>query len=414
MAGLNHHAAALGDLERFRFPDEEAFLSAARERFKGALLLQTCNRVEVLVHGDAQALTDFLHDQGRDTFEILDGVEVLRHLLEVAAGMDSMIIGEDQILGQLKKALALTQEAGTCDPIIDLCIKKAVHVGVEVRRRTEINRGAVSIGSAAVALAEDLLGSLDGRHILVLGSGEMGLLVAQALAARDLTAIYVANRTYERALVLAEKIGGKAVNFSELTRYITLSDVVITCTSAPHPIITREILGRAMRDRCWPTEGHPRPLVVVDIAQPRDVEEDAAEVDGVSLYTIDNLRDVNEHTIETRRTEAARAETFIEEELDRFLSQVNCASAGEVLSGLYTWAEAVRTRERDRALTRLQGCGPETKVVIDDLSRVLTKKLLIDATFSIRSCAEQGRIEDAEQLVRAITRGDRLCSRRDD
>ncbi|QYZ80365.1 glutamyl-tRNA reductase [Methanofollis formosanus] len=414
MAGLNHHTAALGDLETFRFPDEETFLAAARERFKGALLLQTCNRIEVLVHGDAQGLTAFLHEQGREAFDILEGVEVLSHLLEVAAGIDSMIIGEDQILGQLKRALALAQESGACDPIIDLCIKKAVHVGVEVRRRTEINRGAVSIGSAAVALAEDLLGSLDGRHILVLGSGEMGMLVAKALAARDLTAIYVANRTYERALVLAEKIGGKAVNFSELTRYITLSDVVITCTSAPHPVLTREILARAMRDRCWPTEGHPRPLVVVDIAQPRDVEEGAAEVDGVSLYTIDNLRDVNEHTIETRRTEAARAEAFIEEELDRFLSQINGASADEVLRGLYTWAEAVRTRERDRALARLQGYGPETEAVIDDLSRVLTKKLLIDATFSIRSCAEQGRIEDAEQLVRAITRGDRLCSRRDD
>jgi glutamyl-tRNA reductase len=407
MAGLNHHTAALGALETFRFPDEEGFLTAARERFKGALLLQTCNRTEVLVHGDARALTDFLHDLGRESFEVLEDVEVLRHLLELAAGIDSMIIGEDQILGQLKGALALAQEHGASDPVIDLCIKKAVHVGVEVRKRTEINRGAVSIGSAAVALAEDLLGSLDGRHILVIGSGEMGMLVTKALAARDLTAIYVANRTYARALVLAEKIGGKAVNFSELTRYIALSDVVITCTSAPHPLLTRDVLARAMRDRCWPIDGHPRPLVIIDIAQPRDVEEDAAGIDGVNLYTIDNLRDVNEHTIEARRNEAARAEAFIEEELDRFLSQINGASADEVLRGLYTWAEAVRVRERDRALGRLRGCGPETEDVIDDLTRVLTKKLLIDATFSIRSCAEQGQIEDAEWLVRAITRGDR-------
>lgn len=414
MAGLTHHAAGLSDLEAFRFPDEEAFLMAARERFKGALILQTCNRIEVLVQGSAASLTAFLREQGRERFEIREGVDVLRHLLQVAAGIDSMIVGEDQILGQLKRAWTAAQEAGACSQVIDLCMKKAVHVGVEVRKQTNINRGAVSIGSAAVALAERLLTTLKGRHILVIGSGEMGMLVAQALAAKNLTAIYVANRTYERAVMLAGKIGGKAVHFNELRRYFTLSDVVITCTSAPHAVITREILAGVMKDRCWPLDGHPRPLVLIDIAQPRDVEEGAGEVDGVNLFTIDNLRDVNEHNMEARREEAARAEAFIEAEIDRFITMLNGAAADEVLGSLFTWAEAIRLRERDRACARLQGCSPATAAVIDDLTRVLTKKLLIDATYSIRACAENGQIEEAERLVNAITRGDRTCFQKED
>ncbi|TAJ44786.1 glutamyl-tRNA reductase [Methanofollis fontis] len=414
MAGLSHHTASLAELEDFRFDDEEAFLTAARQRFKGVVLFQTCNRIEILVHGEAGTLTAFLHETGRERFDILEGVDVLRHLLRVAAGVDSMIIGEDQILGQLKRAWTASQEAGSSDEITDLCMKKAVHVGVEVRRRTRINRGAVSIGSAAVALAEDLLSSLEGRHILVVGSGEMGMLVAQALAAKDLTAIYVANRTYERAVVLAEKIGGKAVNFGELRRYITLSDVVITCTSAPHAVITRDLMAGVMKERCWPLDGHPRPIVVIDIAQPRDVEAEAGGVDGVSLYTIDNLRDVNEHTLAERRSEADQAEAFIESELTRFIGLLNSASAEEVLRMLHTWAETIRVRERDRALSRLQGCRDDVPAVIDDLTRVLTKKLLIDATFSIRSCAEQGQMDEADRLLNAITRGNRSCFRKDD
>jgi len=139
-------------------------------------------------------------------------------------------------------------------------------VGVRVRRQTEINRGAVSVGSAAVTLAEKLLGTLRDRHILVIGSGEMGLLVTQALCAKDLTAIYVANRTYERAVMLAEKIGGRAVNFRDLYRYIALSDVVISCTAAPHPVIRTEDIREVMEKRLWPLDPAPRHLILIDIA----------------------------------------------------------------------------------------------------------------------------------------------------
>ncbi|ABS55756.1 Shikimate/quinate 5-dehydrogenase [Methanoregula boonei 6A8] len=411
VAGVSHHTADVLALEAFRFGDEPAFLAAAQKKFAGALLLQTCNRVEVIVEGDAASLRDFLESQERKGFFLLEGREALRHLFSLAAGIDSMIVGEDQIIGQLKKSLADGEAACTASPFLSLCINKAVHVGVGVRRTTKINRGAVSVGSAAVLLAESELGTLEGRHILVVGSGEMGLLVAQALAAKHLTAMYVANRTFGRAVILAEKIGGVAVRMNELYHYITLSDVVISCTSAPHPVIHKTALKEAMRDRCWPVEGHPRPLILVDIAQPRDVEEGAGAIDGVRLFTIDDLRQVNEQTMSTRRAEAERAAEYVDDELDLFIRQLHRKSADDCIAALHTWAEAVRVRERDRALARLGNMDERTAGVIDDLSRVLTKKILTDATASIRACAEEGDRDAAEALVRALTRGSAADSR---
>lgn len=408
IAGVSHHTANVGAIEAFRFANEPEFLQEAGRRFSAVLLLQTCNRVEVIVEGDEDALKEFLAEQGRKGFFVHEGKGALRHLFALASGIDSMIVGEDQIIGQLKKALADAQEAGTTSTFLEHCVNKAIHVGVEVRKRTLINRGAVSIGSAAVQLAEAEIGSLEGKHILVVGSGEMGLLVAQALAEKNLTAMYVANRTYGRAVILAKKIGGKAVRLSELYHYITLSDVVISCTSAPHPIIHTTDLKKAMKDRCWPVEGHPRPLLLVDIAQPRDVEEGADAVDGVRLFTLDNLRTINEQTMSTRKAEADRAHAFVEAELEIFLRHLNRRSADEVLASLHTWAETIRIRERDRALSRLGTKDPKVTEVVDDLTRVLSRKILTDATFSVRASAEEGDLATAELLVKAITHGERI------
>ena len=408
IAGVSHHTANVKALEAFRFPDEPGILLKAGQRFKGVLLLQTCNRVELIVDGDAEELRDFLIEQGRSDFFIHDGTGALRHLFSLASGIDSMIVGEDQIIGQLKKTLADAQESGTASPFLEFCINKAVHVGIEVRRRTLINRGAVSVGSAAVLLAESEIRSLEGKHILVVGSGEMGLLVAQALAAKQLTAMYVANRTYGRAVILANKIGGKAVRLSELYHYITLSDVVISCTSAPHPIIHKKELAHAMENWCWPVEGHPRPLILIDIAQPRDIEDGAETIDGVRLFSIDNLRTINEQTMSTRKAEAEKAREFVDAELEIFLRHLNRKSADEMLAALHMWADAVRVRERDRAIARLDCSDTRIAEIVDDLTRVLAKKLLTDATFSIRESAEEGDIAAAMALVRAITQGDRI------
>jgi glutamyl-tRNA reductase len=411
IAGLNHHTATVDMLESFRFPDEEAFLKKAKDRFRGVLLLQTCNRIEILVHGEAFSLVSLLQEEGRTDFSVLSGVDALHHLLELAAGMDSMIIGEDQIIGQLKTALDFSRERGCASPVLELCVNKAVHTGIEVRKQTQINRGAVSIGSAAVLLAEEQLGSLEGKRILVVGSGEMGMLVAQALAAKHLTAIYVANRTFGRAEILARKIDGKAVKLSDLPRYMLLSDVVISCTSAPHPVIHCNELRDIMKRRCWPLEGHPRPLILIDIAQPRDVEEGAEAIDGIHLFTIDSLRKINENTMNSRKSEAAKAGAYLEEELTQFIRLLNGKAADDTLAVLHTWAESIRIRERDRAISRIGSGDARTREVLDDLSRVLTSKILSDVTFSIRLCAEEGDIGYAESLVAAITRGEKICFR---
>jgi glutamyl-tRNA reductase len=414
IAGVSHHTADVQALEEFRFHNEEAFLKRARDHFRGAVLLQTCNRVEAIVHGEELALARFLEEYGRKNFSLMTGTDALRHLLELASGVDSMIVGEDQIIGQLKKSLAVSQELNCCSPVLELSLNKAVHVGAEVRKRTQINRGAVSIGSAAVLLAEEQLGSLKGKHILVIGSGEMGMLVAQALAAKDLTAIYVANRTHERAEFLARKIGGKAVRLDDLYRYMVLSDLVITCTSAPHPIIRCDDLREAMKGRCWPIDGHPRPIVIIDIAQPRDVEEGADRIEGVHLFTIDSLRRINDLTMESRRSEAERAHEFIEAELDQFVRLLNRKAADDLLAVLHSWAEAIRLRERDRALGRIGAKDERTTEVLDDLTRVLVSKLLTDATLSIRSCAEAGDLDAAEAIVRSITTGEKPCIHNED
>jgi glutamyl-tRNA reductase len=403
---LSHHDADVAALEAFRFPDEKAFLELARGRFKGVVLLQTCNRVEIVVQGERQSLVDFLAESGRDRFTVLENHEALRHLLELASGMDSLIVGEDQIIGQLKRALLTAEEMGTLSPLLRMCMDKAIHVGIQVRRKTAINRGAVSIGSAAVGLAEQMLGGLEKRHILVVGTGEMGMLVTKALAAKGLSAIYLANRTYERAVALADKIGGRAVNLKEMYHYIALSDVVISCTSAPHPIIHCAPLQNAMLGRKWPLEEHPQPLILIDIAQPRDVEEGAESIDGVRLFTVDDLREISENNIQARKNEMEQARELLKEELDHCIRLVKRASVDDILAGLYTWAEAIRLRERDRALNRMGIADERLALILDDLTHTLVKKLFSDTTYSIRAYAERGETDKAHSLVKAITEGD--------
>ena len=413
-AGISHREADIPALEDFRFPDEKEFMEEAGEHFKGIVLLQTCNRIEIFVHGDGATLDRFLKDKGRSGYRMLEGEDVLDHLLKLASGMESMIIGEDQILGQLRTALIMSQETGHCDRVLDMCINRAIHTGIEVRNRTKINSGAVSIGSAAVTLAEELLGTLEDRHILVVGVGEMGKLVAQAIAAKNLKAIYVTNRTYETAVDLADKIGGKAVKMDDLYRYISLSDVVISCTGAPHAVIHANELREALESRRWPLDEKERPLILIDIAQPRDVEEEIVNIHRVRVFTIDDLRSVSEKNMSIRKKQAEAAEKMISLDLISFVSMLNRTSADDILVDLYTWAESIRIRERDKALSRLKGADEKTRGVIEDFSKVLVKKMFSDATIAIRGCAESGDLEGAEKYVHAITRGNNPCIRKDD
>ncbi|HJK01559.1 MAG TPA: glutamyl-tRNA reductase [Methanocorpusculum sp.] len=409
IAGIDHSLLNQTQLTEYRFVDEIEFLTTSKKYFKGIILLQTCNRVEILVHGTGSALIDYLHSLGRTGFTLYEEEEALRHLLALAVGTESMIIGEDQILGQLKRAILLAHECGTSDSLLDLCINTAIHLGVTIRSKTHINRGAVSIGSAAVQLAEEQLGNLDGCNILVVGGGEMGKLVSQALAEKNLRAIYVTNRTYNHAVELAREIGGRAMHMDQLYPCIALSDVVISCTAAPHAIITAESLSIAMNERLWPLDSTPRKLILIDIAQPRDTEDSCRDIPGVHLFTIDDLRFIAEQNMEHRKDEAVHAGELIRFYLPEFIRLYNRTSAGDLVAGLYTWAESIRVRERDKALGKLDSLNSSSFDVIDDLTRVLTKKLLANLTLSIRASAECTDITTAKKLVDAITRGEQIC-----
>ncbi len=399
-------------LGHFRFKDENAFFEKAAKIFPGVVLLETCNRVEILVHGSAKQLRDFLHGEQRFGFDILEGEAALMHLLELAAGTKSMIIGEDQILGQMRRSLLLAESHDTNDVITDVCLNTAIREGVSIRQKTSINKGAVSIGSAAVLLAEELMGNLDGKNILVVGGGEMGTLVARALCEKNLRAIYVTNRSFDRAVLLAEEIKGRAMRLDQLYPCIALSDVVISCTGAPHLIIHAYELAETMNERFWPLDPEPRHLLLIDIAQPRDIDDACRDVPGVSLKTLDDLKSISEKNLAARKTECEHADVLVRVALPEFIKAFNRAASGDLTKSLYTWAEEIRQREKNKALSRLRDADPYLESVIDDLTSALTKKLLEDAAKSIRARAECTDTQTAEILLKAIISGEVSCIRR--
>ena len=400
LAVFSHAKHSSAELAACRFADESDFYASAP--FSGCMILQTCNRVEILIHGVADALFAYLAEAGKDGFTVLEGEAVLSHLLELAAGTQSLIVGEDQILGQMKKALSAAEEAGAADAVISACVSNAVRFGVSVRQKTAINRGAVSIGSAAVLLAEEELGTLDGRNILVVGGGETGRLVAKALSEKDIRAIYVANRSFENAVALAEEIGGRAMRLDQLYSCLAEADVVISCTAAPHEIIRAEPLSALMKTRLWPLDESPRKLLMIDIASPPDIEYACADISGVSLYTIDDLEGISKRNLESRRREIQSAEELISAYLPEFVRIINRTAAGDVLAELYSWAEDIRCREAEKAVRAIRS-GGDAEEIIEKLTLSLTKKLLDDAGAAVRRSAEECRIDQAKSLVTAIT-----------
>ena len=395
IASLAHHNTNVTTLEKARFHDEVQALTEISNYVHGALLLQTCNRVELIVQGSVDEVTSFLHTHGRDGFSYYHGYDALRHLLHLAAGIHSMIIGEDQILGQMRKALRTAEEVGVSSPLLKLCIDKAIHTGVFIRKRTGLNQGAVSVGSAAVLLAQEHLGDLSGKHILVFGSGEMGVLVANALCAKNLSAIYVANRTYDRACQLAEMIHGTAVKMDDIGRYLSLSDVVICCTTAPHFVLHEFDVKTALSQSQWPLDRTARQIVMIDLAQPRDIDPAVETIPGVALFTIDDLADINDAATLNRRERAQAAKEIIEEELVNFVGYYNQRSDEREIASLYLWAEQIRSREAERAIAKLPPllARPEhekTTHIIDDMSHALVKKLLSDLTRRVKEAAASG------------------------
>lgn len=371
----------------------------SHELVQECAVLKTCNRVEVYVVSPkgSKVLLDFAKHMKVSSriIDFLDHEESLRHLLRLTSGLESMIVGEDQILGQVKELFMMAKKANAIGKTLDTAFNKAIQVGKRIRSETGINKGSVSIGSAAVELAEKTLGGLQGKTVMVIGAGEMGALVAKALANKNIKVIYVANRTFDKAEALACELKGRAVRYESLEKYIPISDVVISATKAPHYILTHEIISRAMDKR------EKNELMLIDIGNPRNIESSVGEIPDISLHNIDSLRSISEANLEKRREEAKKAEIIIEEELALLKRQYKRQQADNIISALYSKVEEIREKEREEAVNKLKArhtIGDIEKQVLDDMTHSFANQILAEPTKILRDAAEQ----DDEAFLEAV------------
>ena len=396
---ITHKTARLPLIEAVTFKDTREALKIihAMENVDECVLLQTCNRVEfylVSKEGEkvAKNAKDFLAKQAGGLVDdvysaieyALDG-DALRHILRLASGLESMVIGEDQILNQVWEAYLDAASAKTAGIVLKHLFMRAVSVGRRVRKETGINKGAVSIGSAAVELAESLLGKLDEKKILVMGAGEMGTLVAKALARRCLKPIFIANRTYERAVKLAEELSGRAVRFDKLEKVLSDADVVICSTSAPHYLLTKSTISKVMAQR-----QNTNDLIIIDISNPRNVEKAAQEVEKVKLYDIDDLQLIAEKNKQKRQKSIEQASEIIERELVLLNRDIKILSVSDIVSLLFARAEEIRQKELAEALKMLGSVSAKEKKIIEDLTFILLKRTYVPIVENLRSAARDG------------------------
>lgn len=370
----------------------------SHELVEECAVLKTCNRVEVYVVSPkgSKVLLEFAKRMKVSSriVDFLDNDESLRHLLRLTSGLESMIVGEDQILGQVKELFMIAKKANAIGKILDTAFNKAIQVGKRVRSETGINKGSVSIGSAAVELAEKNLGGLDEKTVMVIGAGEMGTLVAKALANKYIKVIYVANRTFEKAETLACELNGKAINYESMVKYMPISDVVLSATSAPHFILTHEIVSRVMEER-------KKELTLIDIGNPRNIESSVAEIPGVRLHNIDSLKSISEANLAKRREEARKAEILIEEELTLLKKQYKRQQADNIISALYSKIEIIRGKECEEAINKLKArhtIGDIEREVLDDMTHSFANQILATPTKVLRSAAER----DDEHFLDAV------------
>jgi len=406
---LTHKTADVPLLEAVAFDDKGNALSEIRSLgfCDECVLLQTCNRLEIfLVNKDgehvAQKMREFLEKKaGAKADEISQAIEVsinqdaLRHILRVASGLESMVVGEDQVLNQLWDAFLVAEKAKTVGPVLKHVFNKAASVGLRVRNETGISKGAISIGSVAVELAGKLMGGFEGKKVLVMGAGMMGTLVAKALTRRSQSAIFIASRTYERAVKLAEQLNGMAVKFDKLAEALQDADVVICSTAAPHYLLTKDIVKDAMTRRT-----NTGKLFVIDISNPRNVETSIKEIQNVELYNLDDLQSIADRNKEERQKSADQATKIVEEELVLLERDIKAQAVRDVISYLLGNAEDVRQRELAKALSMLNGLNDKQKEVIDDLTLVLLKQTFLPIIQNLRKAA----IENDKELIDIATK----------
>lgn len=391
-------------MEAIAFKDKVDAIAEIRalENVEECLLLQTCNRIELFLVSAAGEKTltvakEYLarrahmhYEEAIKAIETSINHETFRHLLRVTSGLESMVIGEDQILNQVWDAYLEAENAKTLGPVLKHLFNRAVIIGRHIRNETGINKGAVSIGYAAVELAATLLGNLSEKKILVMGAGEIGTLVAKALARRCLSPIFIANRTYDRAVSLAEDLAGQAVKFDQLDKVLLDADVVICSTSAPHYLLTKEIVARLMNQR-----SNQNGLIIIDISNPRNVEKTVTEVEKVKLYNLDDLQLIANKNMAERQKCVDRAIEMIENELAVLDEDMKKLSVRLIISELLSEAEQIRQKELAKALSMLGSVDDKQKRVLEDLTSILLKQTFLPIIENLRSAASN----DDKQVI---------------
>lgn len=408
LIGVNHKSAPVEVRERLAIPEwriEEA--TRKLMEFPGideGLVLSTCNRVEMTVCSESGAdLRAFLRDYlltdasaiEQHLYEYSDD-QVIRHLFRVAASLDSMIVGEPQILGQVKQSYVIARAVGAVQSHLDTLLSRAFAVAKRVRTETAIGSSAVSVASVAVELAKKIFGSLQGRNVYVVGAGKMSELAARHLRSHGAGTIFVSNRTHERALQMAGKIDGTAIGFDHLYETADQADIVITSTGAPHAIFRREHGELFMQRR------KNRPMFFIDIAVPRDVDPAMSQVDGVFVYDIDDLQHVVETHVIDRGREAQRAELLIEEEVQRFQRRMQSLDAKPTIIALQERIESIRHSEVERLKSRLGSLTPEQQMAIDNLTRGIVNKILHPPISALKNASGTDQLAVTAESVRNL------------
>lgn len=408
VVGVSHQATPLDVRERLAFPLPEIrpALDQLQHFVHEGVLLSTCNRTEIYADvGHArtgrEALVRFLAEaRGMAPAEITDTafslgeVDAVRHLFRVSAGVESMIVGEPQILGQIRSAFELARTHQSLSASMSRLFEQALAVGKRVRTETAIAQNAVSLSYAAVALARDVLGDLRDRTVLVIGAGKMGDLAVQTLRAHGVNRLMVASRVMASAARLAARLGGAPRTLANIEEALVEADIVISSTAAGHHVLEAETVARAQAAR------NGRLLLLVDIAVPRDIDPAAGRLNNVHLYNIDELESICARNMELRRLELPRVETLISEEVARFESWRENREIAPVISALVDRAEGIRQAELERALARLAGLSERDRNVVQALTVSLVNKLLHTPIMRLK---EHGTTESARTYARTVT-----------
>ena len=401
--GLNHRTAPLDLLERVTIGDADlpkALHSLqARPHLNEVVVLSTCNRIEVYAdvekfHGAYQdirdALSELCHVMPEDFAHHLYAhydTDAVRHVFGVASGLDSAVLGEHEVLGQVRRAWDLAHAEGVAGSSISPLFRHALEVGKRVRTETSIGRHITSVSQAAVEMASQRLGGLEGRSVLVLGAGEMGEGMVIALANAGVARTAIANRTWQNALDLAARVAGEAVRMSDLPGALARADLLLTSTGATSMIVESSDVADVMAQRAG------RPLLIVDIAVPRDVDPAAARLDGVTLLDMDDLKAFADAGVRERQREVAAVRTIIDDEIERFLAYTSAREVAPLVSALHERAEQIRIAELERLAPKLAGLDERSRNAVEALTKGIVGKLLHDPTVRLKDAAGTPRGE---------------------